>query len=294
MITSMLKSLGMMLLMSSPTAAQFGVNKGFEELNKMAKENLEREEKGLGGGIGGMGDIASLMDQFAGKGVDADDLMAIVEESMKDPQMAQYFEGMGEQMQDAMAQIQQMSPEQLKATLKDNIEQMTSGEMFENILENKDEVLKSLKDNGLVSEEDIETYLANPDKFTDNIAEAFKEMQAIFDDPNSIDAMSDLMKSVSDVMNDPSVVMESINSRLEEELQTDEQIEAARLELLNSPEKAGTQALSDMFQDESMREILEDPVKWREQVKRGKELLNSFGEAGAIPGGKAGLSAGEL
>jgi len=291
MITSILKSLSVALMLS-PTAAQFGVNKGFEELNKMAKESLEKEEKGLGGGIG---DIATLIDQFSGNGVDASDLMAIVEESMRDPHMAQYFETMGEQMQDAMSQIQGMSPDQLKATLKDNIEKMTSTEMFDNILEHKDEVLKSLKENGLVSDDEIEQYLSNPEKFQENIAEAFSEMQEIFSDPTSIDAMSDLMKSVSDVMNDPSVVMGSINARLEEELQTDEQIEAARLELLNSPEKAGTRALSEMFQDESMREILEDPVKWRNQVKRGKQLLNSFGEAGgAIHGGEAGHLAGEL
>lgn len=273
-----------------PTSAQFGVNKknSFDELNEMAKEDMAR---GMGGG---MGDIAALMEQFSGAGVDPTDLMAVVEESLKDPQMAEYFETMGQQMQEAMAQIQNMSPDQLQATLKDNIEKMTSPEMFDNILEHKDEVLQSLKENGLVSDDEIQQYLANPAKFQENIAEAFGEMQKIFQDPNSIEAMSDLMKSVSDVMNDPSVVMGSINAKLEEELQTDEQIEAARLELLNSPEKAGNIALAEMFQDESMREILEDPVKWRNQVLRGKQLLNSFGEAGAIPGGDAGHLAGEL
>merc|ERR1711865_726639 len=88
--------------------------------------------------------------------------------------------------------------------------------------------------------------------------------------------------------------LQDLSSSLLSELSSDEKIEEARPQLLQDPELAGNPALAELFQSEEMKELLQDPVKWREQIKEGRDLLTeSFGGGGG--GGKSeGAGVGEL
>merc|ERR1712008_289893 len=124
--------------------------------------------------------------------------------------------------------------------------------------------------------------------FQETMGNAFGQMTKMLADPDAIDAVAQVMKGVSDIMKDPSAAMGQLAQAFSEGLGDDDKIEEARLQLLADPENAGNPALASLFQDEEMQDILKDPVKWREQVRKGQDMI------GGLADGSDGAGVGEL
>jgi len=276
MFARLIKIIVFTAMLAAPAAAQtFGVpqKRGgtFEELNEMAKETM---------GAGDLADYANM---------DSDELMQLIQETMADPAMQEYVDGLGAGMGDAMEQLAQMSPEEIQQQMEENLKAMASPEMLNTILEQKDEVLNNLFQQGLITEEDMLDFQNDPQKFQEHMSHAFGEMTKILEDPDAIDAVTQVMKGVSEIMQDPSAAINNLAKAFSEGLGDDDKIEEARLQLLSDPESAGNPALAALFQDEEMQDILKDPVKWREQVRKGQDMIE-----GLADGDGDGAGVGEL
>jgi len=272
-----IKFVGIASMLSAPAVAQFGVPQkrggSFEELNEAAKEDLAGN---------GMADFANM---------DYNELMKMIQETMDDPAMMEYVDGLSAGMGDAMEQLSKMSPEEIQTQMEQNLKAMASPDMLDSVMEQKDEVLATLKAQGLITDEQLEEFQNDPQKFQETMGEAFGQMTKMLSDPDAIDAVSQVMKGVSEIMKDPAAAMGQLAQAFSEGLGDDDKIEEARLQLLADPENAGNPALASLFQDVEMQEILKDPIKWREQVKKGQEMLGGLGDADAAADG-AGV--GEL
>lgn len=274
--------------MPTPAAAQFGVpgnrrGKGaasFEELNQMAAERMAGDGgAGMGAGLEGlMGDmdIEAMM-----KDMDPETLQQLVMEGMKDPAIQEMFSG----MQGAMDELLNMDTDQLKVQMEEAMQMLTSMDMQQNLLGQQEEVLAMMEAQGTATPEEIADYRANPEKFEAEMAKAFGQMKEIFSDPQAMEQVVQMMKGFGEIMSDPTAAMSKLGGVLQDALADDEKIEEARLQLLNDPSVAGNKALSDMFGTDEMKEILNDPEKWRKSVKEGQKMLTgdeNGGEAGGI------------
>lgn len=85
-------------------------------------------------------------------------------------------------------------------------------------------------------------------------------------------------------MKDPDAAMSKLGEVLQDALSDDDKIEEARMQLLSDPSVAGNKAISDMFGSEQMKEILNDPVKWKKSVKEGQKMLTGGGNKPAVVG----------
>lgn len=280
---------------SITVTAQFGVGNrrtkvaaSFEELNKMAAERMAAEEKAssadLGAGleslVGDM-DIGELL-----KDLDPNTFQELVMEGMKDPAIQEMFSG----MQGAMDELLNMDSDQLKAQMEEAMSMLTSLDMQQNILGQKEEVLAMMEAQGTATAEEIAEYRANPKKFEAEMTKAFGQMKEMFSDPKAMDQVVQMMKGFGEIMKDPMAAMSKLGGVLQDALADDDKIEEARLQVLNDPSVAGNKAVSDMFGTQEMKEILNDPVKWKKSVKEGQRML-----MGDDKDGKAGgLGMGEL
>jgi len=257
-----------------PASAQFGVGanrrKGaassFEELNKMAAERMDAEKAvSAGGGLDLEGmDLGALMGD-----IDADTLQKIVQEGMKDPELQQMFSG----MQGAMEELMNMDSEQLKTQMAEAMSMLTSADMQNNLIEQKDDVLAMMEAQGTATPEEIAEFRANPEKFETEMTKAFGQMKEVFQDPKAFESLVEMMAGFKEIMNDPDAAMSKLGEVLQDALADDEKIEEARLQLLNDPSVAGNQAMSDMFDSDEMKDILKDPKKWKKSVKEGQKML---------------------
>ncbi|KAL3766496.1 hypothetical protein ACHAW5_001165 [Stephanodiscus triporus] len=280
------------LVMPTPSTAQFGVGanrrKGgaaasFEELNKMAAEHMAVEgKKGVAGG--GMDlknmDLGALMKDF-----DPAMLQELLAEGMNDPAVQEMFSG----MQGAMKELLNMDPDQLKVQMEQAMEMLTSIDMRENIINQKEEVLAMMEAQGTATPEEIAEFRADPAKFEEAMTKAFGQMKEIFSDPQAMDTVVQMMQGFGAIMKDPQAALSKLGGVLQEVLADDDKIEEARLQLLNDPSVAGNNVLKDMFRTEEMQAILNDPVKWRKSVKEGQKMLSDEDD-----GPSGGLGMGEL
>merc|ERR1719273_2836566 len=114
---------------------------------------------------------------------------------------------------------------------------------------------------------------------------ALGQLKDLFNDPKTLESAADIAKELQDVMKDPQKMIEaqnavkdyqdSVKNQLEIDLQDDDKIEEARLNLLADPTKAGGAEMAALFQSDEMQEVLRDPVKWKEAVMQGKGMLFS-------------------
>lgn len=261
MFRQILKVVGCVSLLASPVSAQFGIGK-----KKKAATFEEQQANAMADASGG-----GFEDMYGNMG--ANELMKMIEESMNDPATLEYLEKMGAGMEDVMEQLKNMDPEMIVNTIKENIAAMTSPETFQNILEQQDEVLKSLLAQGLITEEQMIEYQNDPAKFQEQMASAFEEMNKVLNDPDSLNAAMSMMSGMMDMIGDPESAMKKLAETYSNELNDDAKIEEARLQLLENPEMAENPMLASLFGDEDMKDILNDPIKWRNQVKKGQEML---------------------
>lgn len=302
MLTRNIKTAGMSslalfgMVLPTPASAQFGVGanrrKGaasFEELNKMAAERMEAEKRvgAAGGGLESMmGDLGDMDLGALMKDLDPNTLQDLVKEGMKDPQVQEMFAG----MQGAMDELLNMDTDELKAQMEEAMAMLTSMDMQQNLLGQKEEVLAMMESQGTATPEEIAEYRANPEKFEAEMTEAFGQMKELFSDPQAMDTVVQMMKGFGNVMKDPAAAMSKLGGVLQDALADDDKIEEARLQLLNDPSVAGNKAMSDMFSSNEMRDILNDPVKWKKSVKEGQRMLMGDGTAGNA----GGVGMGEL
>lgn len=272
MIFRTLASIGVTSLLLSPISAQFGVpqkKKGgtFEEMNQLAKDKLA----GLDG--------ANLMEEIAN--MDPNEMMKAYKDAMNDPASRQYMEQFGDGMAEVMEKFAKMDPEEMKAQLQDNLSKLSSPDILDLVLESSDEVIESLLEQQLITPEQAEEYKNNPDLFKKEMSASFDEMNKMLSDPDALNMAMDMMKGMEDVLSNPTEALKQISEALESELGDDDKIEQARLQLLADPTAAGNPALSALFENQDMQAILSDPIKFREQVKKGQEMIKGAGTGGA-------------
>ena len=193
-------------------------------------------------------------------------------------------------MQGAMDELLNMDSDQLKQQMTEAMSMLTSMDMQQNILDQKDEVLAMMEAQGTATPEEIAEYRADPAKFQEAMTAAFGQMKEIFSDPQAMDTVVQMMQGFGSIMKDPAAVMSKLGGVLQDALADDDKIEEARLQLLNDPSVAGNKAVSDMFGSEEMKEILMDPEKWKKSVKEGQKMMMGQGDA-AVGGG---MGMGEL
>ena len=82
-------------------------------------------------------------------------------------------------MQGAMQELMNMDADQLKAQMEEAMNMLTSVDMQQNILDQKEEVLAMMEAQGTATPEEIAEYRANPAKFQEAMTEAFGQMKEI-------------------------------------------------------------------------------------------------------------------
>lgn len=272
MLKNILKVAGVTSLLFRPAYGQFGVGKRnqgggtFQERNEEAKSGPS-----MGSSVDMLSELGNL---------DSNELMDMIRESMNDPSTMEYLEQLGQGMDDVMQQLASMNPDQMKKQVTENLAAVSSKETLDLVLEQKDEVLESLLLQGLITEEQMIEYQNDPEAFQRQMTEAFEEMGKILADPAALDAAMQMMSGMADIMKNPDEAVAKLAEAFSAELGDDEKIEEARLQLLVDPSAAGNPALASLFENDDMLEVLQDPMKWREQVKRGQKMMagNGFGE----------------
>lgn len=268
-------------LLASPCASQFGIaqkKRGttFEDLNDAAKENFEEVDvdalgnmKNLGGagGAGGFGDLSQLMGDM-----------------MNDPSIAKLMKEANTDVEGALEELKKLTPDQFASQMQEAMSFLTSGDMLDKVLDNKDAVIENLKASGLIDEKTLEEMTNNPEKLEADMKAAFGQMKDMFSDPEAMKTVTDIAKGITDVLKNPDKLVDAMNSmsgydEVFKDLEDDDKIEEARLQLLNDPELAGNPILKSVYESEEMKAILKDPVKWRETVKKGQGMLT--GDKGA-------------
>lgn len=258
-------------LLTSPCASQFGIaaNKRgttFEDLNEAAKDEVA---------VDPMGNLGNLADMGLG---DMGDLSKMMEDMMKDPAMANLLNDANTDVAGALEELKKLSPDQFASQMQQAMSYLTSDDMLDKVLGNKDAVLKNLESSGLVDQKTLEEMAANPEKLEADMKAAFGQMQDMFTDPEALETVANIAKGITDVLKNPDKLVEAMKTMSNDifkELADDDKIEEARLQLLDQPDLAGNPILASLYESEEMKEILKDPVKWRETVKKGQGMLGN-------------------
>jgi hypothetical protein len=247
-----------------PACAQFGVAGGrrqagtnFEELQELAKKKAAT----FGGG-----------DSTA-------DMEKLMREVMNDPNYLETMGKMGQQFGGALQEMMKLSPDEMAAQMKQAMQLMSEGDIVENVVNQRDEVLKSLEASGMVPPEELAKYKADPNYFEQQMRASFSQMSELFGNEEYLSKAAEIMKGMGDLMNDPDL-MQNMMGALGTDWQDDGKIEEARVKFL-AGDFGGVPGFKEAFETDEMQEILKDPVKWRETVKEGfSEIVQGGGLAG--------------
>lgn len=198
-----------------------------------------------------------------------------------DPKMLEEMAGLGDQLDEVMKMMAQMSPDELEKQMKEAMEMMQSGDMLKNMLEHQDDILKTLEESGQVEAEELAKFKTDPEYFEQKMKESFEQMGALFSDPEVLKLATDSMAGIGDMYKNPGKMNEMM-AEMMQEFDSDEKIEEVRQMFLQSGDDLG--AFGEMFKDPEMKAILSDPKKWRETVKEGQGLFQGQGAGGARVG----------
>jgi len=263
--------------------AQFGVGKkkrgtSFEEVQERAQE-LDAADIDAYGNIG---NIMENMGDMGDMGFGDFDMGSMLEQVANNPNLMQILEQLEETGGEAMRMLTEMDPEELAAEMKKAMESLTSPDMLQKMIENKDDVLSNLGASGLLSEEQLKELQDDPEKLENQMKEAISQMSEVFEDPDALKAVTDVANSIVRALDNPDAEgsLKNLMGNMFEIDQDDDKIEEARVQLLGDPELAGTSELASLYNSPEMRAILNDPDKWRETVKKGQGML--FGNEGVL------------
>jgi hypothetical protein len=264
---------GTLLISLNACSAQFGVSgkvkqKTFEEANN------EATEKYAGMDIGAGGDMAEALGELGN--FDMGQWSEMINEMMGDPETMKAFEG----IQDAMKNMANTPAEDI---IKNAVDMLSNGSILDGLGDNMDEILANLETTGMIPKEKLDEYRVNPDALKEDIGEAMGAMGDLFKDPGLMQSATKIIEGMQEAVNNPEKMVEQINKMaaqfsesLESELNDDDKIEQARLQLLENPDLVPS--LASVFSTDEMKEIMADPVKWRESVKKGQGLLSQATE----------------
>lgn len=257
-------------------SAQFGVAKKrdggstFSEAQQLAMEEYEEggNDKASLDMLGRQfGDLANM---------DMSELEALVEEAMKDPETAKMFQDFGQEMESAFTQLQNMDGETLEKNIQEAMKMFEDEDALSSILGDKEKMIDQLAGSGMVDADKLEEYKKDPNKLENDVRAAMKQMGELVQDPSYIKQMSEILSNPSDYVETLKDTLSGGLGDLNGLLDDDEKIEEARLQILENPDLLGP-----MFSTKDMKEMLNDPVKWRESVKEGKSLLSKGVESTA-------------
>jgi dGTP triphosphohydrolase len=241
----------------------------FEDLNEQAKN---KQDDGFG--MEGM-DMAAIQKMM--QGADMDQLQKLWTEALKDPAAMKQMEAMGGKFTEAIEEMAKMTPEQLMSQMQEAMQMLTDDSMADKIVQQKDEVLKSLEQSGMVTPEELARFKTDPAYFESKMRESFNQMKGIFSDPEAIKSAMNAMASGGEGM------MTEMAKMFSEGLDSDEKIEEARLEVLKNPELMDNPMLKPMFDTPEFKELIKDPKKWRESIKEGqKAFAGGLGQGAGV------------
>lgn len=223
-----------------------------------------------GGGAGGAGgDLGSIQDMMA--------------KAFENPEMMNALNAMGENVQKAMEEMAKMSPEQIQEQMQQAMQMMTSGDIMDSVVGKKDEVLANLKQTGLVSDEELAKYEADPEYFEQQMKGAFSQMEGLFSDPDIIKTATETMQGMQQAMSNP-IVTEMQQLLLAEDA-SDLKIEELRLKVLQDKESLTENALiGNMFSDADFAASLSSEAAFKVEFLKAREALQSVMGGGGIPG----------
>jgi hypothetical protein len=215
-------------------------------LNEQAKQMQED---------GGLGDLSKLMGDI-------------------DPKMLEEMVGLGDQLDQVMKMMAEMSPEDLEKQMKDAMEMLQSGDMMQNMLTHQDDILKTLEETGQIDAEELARFKTDPEYFEQKMKESFEQMGALFKDPEMLKLATESMAGLGALYKNPEKMNEMM-AELMQDFGTDEKIEEVRQMFLESGDDLG--AFGEMFNNPEMKEIIRDPQKWRDTVKEGQKVFQGAG-----------------
>lgn len=225
------------------------------------QEKQQQQQQNILGGAG-VGDLASMQETW--------------KQALGDPSaMKELEEQMGVSLTQAMELLAQMSPEELQAQMQEAFKLLSQGEIVDQVIGKRDEILSTLEASGAVPPEELAKFKADPEYFELRMRESFDQMGDILGNKDYLEAVQTIFGQTQELLKDPSKLtdmMGDIMGTLKNQLDSDEKIEEARLEILKSDMKA-------MFDTPEMKEILYDAAKWRDAVKEGSSaLLGGLGD----------------
>jgi flagellar hook-associated protein FlgK len=182
---------------------------------------------------------------------------------------------MSKQMEEVMEMMMKMDPAELERQMKQAMELLTSGDMLKDMLEHRDEIIKTLEETQAVPPEELARFKTDPEYFESKMAESFDQMQGIFNDPDAMKLATEQFGNMQKLFENPETLNE-MWKELAGNLQDDEEIEKARLEILNGLHGL-PDAMKEQFETPEMQALLSDPEKWKANVKEGADLLTGAG-----------------
>jgi len=236
-------------------------------LQEKAKQQQQQQE-----GDGGVGSAHDMMG-----GMDMDHLRSMFGDSLSNPETQKYLEQMGQQFGAAMEQLSKMSPEELEKQMQEAMKLMSDSSIVDSVVQNKEEILKTLESSGTVPPEELARFKTDPEYFELKMRESFDQMQDIFGNPDAIKTMTETMKGMGELFDSQGELLGDISKLLDHgDLTDDTKIEEARLKLL-SGDFSDNPVLKQMIGNDEMQDLLKDPKKWRDNVKEGTKGL--FGKS---------------
>jgi len=233
----------------------------FEQAQEQAAQEATVGADGsLGGMLGGDG------------GASMQDMQKMMADAFNDPETrATLSEQMGDEFLKVFDQLQNMSPEELERQMQEAMK-MLSGDssMIDGVLEKREEIIEQLEQTKAVPADEIARFKTDPEYFELKMRESFDQMSGLFSDPEYIKTATEALGTLGKAKDMfTGANGDELTKMLKDSLSDDDKLEEARLEVL----KGDNPLLTQMFESEEMKAIVNDPVKWRETVKEGYKGL---------------------
>jgi hypothetical protein len=276
------------------TSAQFGIAGGmkkaanFQDLQEMAKQQQQQQAQQRAptsdnnvGSMAGM-NMEDLMVKMAGGGAGGGaDLAKMLEETLNDPETKKMYEQLGDTFTQALDQLAQLSPEDLEKQMAEAFNMMTNGPMVDQVVQNREDVLKQLAASGTVPPEELAKMKLDPEYFELKMRESFDQMKQLMGDPSmqkvmaeAFTGMKELFEGGGDGAGDLLSNIAQMFGSAVEDLSDPTKIEEVRLTLLSGQGPAADNPfLKELVANEEMQALLRDPAKFRASVMEGQEKL---------------------
>lgn len=216
-----------------------------------------------------------------------------------DPEKLKELSELGPKFEEMMEMMAKMSPEELQAQMQEAMDMFTGGEMMDNLMQQKDYILKAMEDSGALSEDELAKMKTDPEYMEQKIKEGLGQMKELFADPDMLKFATESMRGASELYKNPNKLNEmmgEMGSMMDQMMGslTDEQIEEVRQLFLDKDSTENPmvkQLIDSMGEFGALDDVINDPKKWRDTIKSGMGMMGKAAGGGRVAGG-AGV--GEL